>query len=65
MKVGKYLKRMREDKKMFQVQMGEIIGKRPERICEWEKDKHAIKLTEFLDIVAKLKIKNINRIFRH
>lgn len=64
MKVGKYLKRMREDKKMSQVQMGEIIGKRPERICEWEKDKHAIKLTEFLDIVAKLKIKNINRIFR-
>jgi len=65
MKVGKYLKRMREDKKISQVQMGEIIGKRPERICEWEKDKHAIKLTEFLDIVAKLKIKNINRIFRH
>ncbi len=64
MKVGKYLKRMREDKKMSQVQMGRIIGKRPERICEWEKDKHAIKLTEFLDIVAKLKIKNINRIFR-
>ncbi len=64
MKVGKYLKRMREDKKMSQVQMGKIIGKRPERICEWERDKHAIKLTEFLDIAAKLKIKNINRVFR-
>ncbi len=64
MKVGKYLKRMREEKKLSQVQMGKIIGRRPERICEWETDKYAIKLTDFLDIVEKLKIKNINRVFR-
>ncbi len=64
MKVGRYLKRMREDKKLSQVQMGKLIGKRPERICEWEKDKHAIKLTEFLDITKKLGIKNINKIFK-
>ena len=50
MKVGKYLKRMREKKSYPK--------------CKWIKDKHAIKLTEFLDIVEKLKIKSINPIFR-
>tara|TARA_R110002020_G_scaffold409529_1_gene619252 strand:+ start:6419 stop:6616 length:198 start_codon:yes stop_codon:yes gene_type:complete len=63
MKGGKYLKKMREDHNLNQVELGKIIGKRSERICEWERDKHAIKLVDFLEIAEKLNIKDYNELF--
>ena len=54
---------MREDHNLNQVELGKIIGKRSERICEWERDKHAIKLVDFLEIAEKLNIKDYNELF--
>ena len=64
MKAGKYLRKMRKNKNLSQVQMGKIIGKRSKRICEWENDKYGIKLAEFLDIAKKLNVKNFNSLFK-
>lgn len=50
--------------KVSQAALGRLIDKRPERISEWENDKHAIKLGEFLEIAKTLKIKNINTVFK-
>ena len=64
MKAGKYLKKIRLQKKLSQNQLGLLMGKRPVRISEWENDKHGIKLGEFLEIAKALKIKNFNSVFK-
>lgn len=64
MKTGKYLKRMRLQKNLTQVELGELIDKPVTRICEWEKDLYTIKLSVFLEIATALNIKNFNKILK-
>ena len=64
MKGGLYVKRLREHKKLSQKEMGKIVGKRNERICEWESDLYAIKLIDFLEMAEKLGVKNLNNILK-
>lgn len=64
MNSGKYLYRLRTERNLTQRELGDIIGIRLERICEWERDKHQMKLSTFIDITKKLNIKNINYILR-
>ncbi len=59
-----YVKRLREHKNMSQRQMSKIVGKRNERICEWESDVYAIKLIDFLEMAEKLGVKNFNKILK-
>lgn len=49
-KGGIYVKRLREHKKLSQRQMPKIVGKRNERICEWEPDKYGIRLIDFIEM---------------
>jgi len=63
-KGGLYVKRLREQKNLSQRQMGKIVGKRNERICEWESDVFAIKLIDFLEMAEKLGVKNFNKILK-
>lgn len=64
MKAGKYLKKIRLQKKLSQSQLGILIGKKSVRISEWENDKYAIKLSEFIRIANILNIKNFNSVFK-
>ena len=64
MKTGKYLKRMRLQKNLTQVELGELIGKPVLRICEWENDLYTIKLSVIMEIATALKIKNFNKILK-
>lgn len=64
MKAGKYLKKIRLQKKLSQSQLGVLIGKKSVRISEWENDKYAIKLSEFIRIAHILNIKNFNSVFK-
>ena len=64
MKTGKYIKRMRLEKNLTQEKLGKLIGKPESRICEWENDLYAIKLSVFMEMATALKIKNFNRILR-
>lgn len=61
---GKYIRQMRTKKKLSQVDLGKLINRRPERICEWEQDTYSIKLDVFLEIADALKFKNFNKLFR-
>jgi len=63
-KGGLYVKRLREHKNLSQRQMGKIVGKRNERISEWESDLYAIKLIDFLEMAEKLGVKNLNKILK-
>ena len=61
---GKYIRQMRTEKKLSQVDLGKLINRRPERICEWEQDTYSIKLDVFLEMADALKFKNFNKLFR-
>ncbi|WP_075344141.1 helix-turn-helix domain-containing protein [Tenacibaculum agarivorans] len=62
MKGGIYLKKLRLEANLSQTQMAKIIGKRNERISEWESDVHSIKLIDFIEIAKKLEISDFNKI---
>ncbi|WP_424002505.1 helix-turn-helix domain-containing protein [Maribacter sp. IgM3_T14_3] len=64
MYTGKYLSRLRQERRMTQIDLSNITGIRAERICEWERNKHQIKLSVFLVILKALHIKNISYILR-
>lgn len=64
MKGGIYVKRLREHKNLSQRQMAKIVGKRNERICEWESDKYSIRLVDFIEMAEKLGVKNFNKILK-
>lgn len=55
---------MRLQKNLTQEKLGELIGKPVTRICEWENDLYAIKLSVFMEIATALKIKNFNKILK-
>lgn len=63
-KGGLYVKRLREHKNLSQRQMAKIVGRRNERISEWESDVYAIKLIDFLEMAEKLGVKNLNKILK-
>jgi len=60
---GKYIRQMRLEKNVSQINLGKLINRRPERICEWERDTYSIKLDVFLEIADALKFKNFNKLF--
>lgn len=64
MKTGKYLRRLRTDLDMTQIEFGKKVGIRNERINEWENNKYQIKLSVLFTILAKLEIKDLNYFFR-
>ncbi|MGP1994087.1 helix-turn-helix domain-containing protein [Zobellia laminariae] len=65
MKGGKYVKRLRHETGLTQAEMAEKLGKKPQRINEYEHDVYAIKLIDFLEMANKLKVKNFNKIFKN
>lgn len=64
METGQYLSRLRHERNMTQIELSAICGHRSERICEWERNKHQIKLSVFLEILNSLHIKNVTYILR-
>ena len=64
MKGGKYIKRLRHETGLTQAQMAIKLGKKPQRINEYEHDVYAIKLVDFLEMAEKLNVKNLNKILK-
>lgn len=64
MKGGKYVKRLRHETGLTQSEMALKLGKRPQRINEYENDVYAIKLVDFLDMAKNLNVKNLDKILK-
>ena len=64
MKGGKYIKRLRHETGLTQAQMAIKLGKKPQRINEYEHDVYAIKLVDFLEMAEKLNVKNLTKILK-
>ncbi len=64
MKGGKYLKKIREQKKLTQLKTSQLTGRPIPRLSEWENDLYAIKLVDFIDIAEKVGVKDYNSIFK-
>lgn len=65
MKTGKYVKKMRLQKKLSQEQLGKLINKPGVRVSEWESDHYSIKLSTFMEIANVLNIKDFNKLFNN
>ena len=65
MSTGKYIQKMRLEKKISQAELSRLIKRPAARICEWEQDIYSIKLDVFLEIAVALKYKNFNKLFKN